>query len=97
MHIDSQQKSSRKILRLILTVLITISSITLPCLVITKLFPLIWNLRIILPEDTLYVLISIWLFLWILFCLALIVIIWQKKSHKLNANVDFRDDDLNDI
>ncbi len=97
MHIDSQQKSSRKILRLILTVLITISGITLPCLVITKLFPLIWNLRIILPEDTIYVLISIWLFLWILFCLALIVIIWQKKSHKLNANVDFRDDDLNDI
>ena len=97
MHIDSQQKSSRKILRLILTVLITISGITLPCLVITKLFPLIWNLRIVLPEDTIYVLISIWLFLWILFCLALIVIIWQKKSHKLNANVDFRDDDLNDI
>ncbi len=80
-----------------MTAVITTSAIALPCLVVSSLFPLIWNLRIILPEDTIYILISIWLFLWILFCLALIVVIWHKKSHKQNPYADLGDNDLNDI
>ena len=67
-----------KSLKALLTIMTTSVGIVVPYTIINKLFPLIWNFRLILPEQTIYMLISLWMMMWIILCLTILILLWKK-------------------